>query len=174
MPDGEVHQHVRRLLLQLSEALRSHALSPAEAGSSKVKAFAAPRHAEIMEALPVAVYATDAAGRITFYNGAAATLWGRHPVLGKDRWCGSWRMYLPDGTPLPHDCCPMAVAIKERRAVRNVAAVAERPDGTRVPFMPFATPLQDASGTLTGAVNVLVEINSLPVSQGTDDARTGV
>jgi hypothetical protein len=57
----------------------------------------------------------------------------------------------------------MAVALKECRAVRNMAAVAERPDGTRVTFMPFPTLLQDASGMVTGAVNVLVEIGSLPV-----------
>src|SRR5262249_15327327 len=32
------------------------------------------------------------------------------------------------------------------------------PDGTRVPFIPYPTPLFDASGTLTGAVNMLVDI----------------
>jgi len=37
-------------------------------------------------------------------------------------------------------------------------AVAERPDGTRIPFIPYPTPLFDASGTLIGAVNMLVDI----------------
>jgi hypothetical protein len=50
-----------------------------------------------------------------------------------------------DGTPLPHDQCPMAIALKENRPVRGVEAVAERPDGTRVPFIPFPTPLRDTS-----------------------------
>ena len=37
-------------------------------------------------------------------------------------------------------------------------AIAERPDGTRVPFIPYPTPLFDASGELIGAVNMLVDI----------------
>jgi PAS domain S-box-containing protein len=116
------------------------------------------RFRELLEALPAAVYTTDAAGRITFYNQAAVELWGCRPELGKSTWCGSWRLYWPDGTPMRHDECPMAVALKENRAVRGAEAVAERPDGTRVPFIPYPTPLRDASGNLIGAVNMLVDI----------------
>ena len=38
-------------------------------------------------------------------------------------------------------------------------AVAERPDGTRVHFIPYPTPLYDASATLIGAVNMLIDIS---------------
>jgi PAS domain S-box-containing protein len=113
---------------------------------------------ELLEALPVAVYTTDAAGRITFYNRAAAELWGHHPELGSSQWCGSWRLYWPDGRPLPHGECPMAVALKEGREVRGVAAIAERPDGTRVRFLSYPTPLRDASGRLVGALNLLMDV----------------
>jgi PAS domain S-box-containing protein len=113
---------------------------------------------ELLEALPVAVYTTDAAGRITFYNRAAAELWGHHPELGSSPWCGSWRLYWPDGRPLPHGECPMAVALKEGREVRGVAAIAERPDGTRVRFLSYPTPLRDASGRLVGALNLLMDV----------------
>ncbi|MBD9375587.1 PAS domain S-box protein [Rhizobium sp. ARZ01] len=113
---------------------------------------------ELIEALPGAVYTTDAEGRITSYNPAAAELWGRKPALGSDAWCGSWRMYRPDGTILPHDECPMAIALKEKRAIEGTEAVAERPDGVRVPFLAYPTPLRDASGKVTGAVNMLVDI----------------
>ena len=65
---------------------------------------------------------------------------------------------LADGTPLPHDQCPMAVALKENVPIRGMEAVAERPDGTRVPFIPYPTPIHDASGALVGAVNMLVDI----------------
>lgn len=95
----------------------------------------------VLESLPAAVYTTDPEGRITFYNDAAAELWGCHPELGKSEFCGSWKLYRSDGTLLPHNECPMAIALKERRVVRNTEAVAERPDGTRVPFMPLPTPL---------------------------------
>ena len=67
-------------------------------------------------------------------------------------------MYWPDGTPLPHDECPMASALKEKRPIRGMEAVAERPDGTRIPFMAYPSPLFDASGALIGAVNTLVDI----------------
>jgi len=64
-----------------------------------------------------------------------------------------------DGTPMQHDQCPMAIALKQGRPIRGRQAIAERPDGTRVPFMPFPTPLYDASGALVGAVNMLVDIS---------------
>ena len=70
---------------------------------------------DLVEALPAAIYITDAAGRITFYNEAAAEMWGCHPEIGKSEWCGSWKLYWADGTPLPHDECPMAVTLKKSR-----------------------------------------------------------
>ncbi len=112
----------------------------------------------VLEALPEPIYMTDANGRITFYNSAAAAMWGVHPEIGKSEFCGSWKLYWPDGRPLPHDECPMAVALKEKRANRGLEAVAERPDGTRVPFLAFPTPLFDDAGNLTGAVNMLVDL----------------
>lgn len=112
---------------------------------------------ELLEALPAAIYTTDAKGRITFFNKAAVEMAGRVPRPGDD-WCVTWRLYEPDGTPLPHNKCPMAVALKENRPVRGAEAVAERPDGTRVPFIPYPTPLRDAAGNLIGAINMLVDI----------------
>ena len=113
---------------------------------------------ELLDALPAAIYTTDAAGRITYYNAAAVQLAGRTPKIGSDEWCVTWRLYRPDGTPLPHDECPMAVALKTGRPVRGMEAIAERPDGTLVPFMPYPTPLHDASGNVIGAVNMLVDL----------------
>lgn len=112
----------------------------------------------ILRSLPAAIYTTDAVGLITFYNDAAAELWGQRPQLGKDEFCGSWRIFWPDGTPLPHAACPMALALRERRPIRGMVIVVERPDGTRVPILPYPTPLFDASGVLTGAVNMLVDM----------------
>ena len=115
----------------------------------------------VLDVLPAAVYITDADGRITYYNDAAAALWGHRPELGKSEWCGSWKLYWPDGTPLPHDQCPMALALKERRPIRGMEAVAERPDGTRVQFIANPQPLYDPSGAFIGAVNLLVDIDQL-------------
>lgn len=117
-----------------------------------------PLFRQIVEGLPAALYTTDAAGRITFFNEAAAELWGRRPALLRDYWCGSWRLYTPDGRPLPHEECPMALAIKTRSPVRGVEAIAERPDGSRYTFLAHPTPLFDEAGQLAGAVNMLVDI----------------
>ena len=116
---------------------------------------------EILEALPVAVYITDAEGRITFYNQAAADLWGHRPKLGTDFWCGSWRLYWPDGAPMAHHECPMATAIKEGRPIRDIEAVLERPDGARVQFRPYPRPLKDESGRVIGAINLLIDATDL-------------
>jgi PAS domain S-box-containing protein len=114
---------------------------------------------QLVDSLPAAIYATDAAGRITYYNETAVELWGCRPELGRSEWCGSWKLFWPDGRSMPHDQCPMAVAIRERRSVRGQDAVAERPDGTRVPFIPFPTPMFDSNGQFVGAVNLLVDIS---------------
>jgi PAS domain S-box-containing protein len=114
---------------------------------------------ELMSAIPAAIYTTDALGRITYYNDAAVEFAGRRPALGSDEWCVTWKLFNPDGTVLPHDQCPMAVALKEGKAIRGVEAVAERPDGTRVPFIPYPTPLRDAEGNIVGAINMLVDIS---------------
>ena len=113
---------------------------------------------ELVNALPAAVYTTDPSGRITYYNEAAAALWGCRPDLGKSDWCGSWKLFWPDGRIMPHDQCPMATAVKKQQAIRGLEAVAERPDGTRVPFLPFPTPIFNTSGVFVGAVNMLVDI----------------
>ncbi|MGY2906533.1 PAS domain S-box-containing protein [Bradyrhizobium sp. URHC0002] len=117
------------------------------------------RLTELLAAIPAAIYTTDAQGKITYFNEAAVEFSGRTPTLGSDEWCVTWKLFLPDGTPLPHDQCPMAVALKEGRAVRGAEAVAERPDGTRVPFIPFPTPLRDSLGRINGAINMLVDIS---------------
>ena len=113
---------------------------------------------ELLAAIPAAIYTTDAQGRVTYYNEAAVELAGRTPEIGSDQ-CATWKLFWPDGTPLPHEECPMAVALREGRAVRGAEAVAERPDGTRVPFIPYPTPLRDAAGNVVGSINMLVDVS---------------
>jgi PAS domain S-box-containing protein len=117
-----------------------------------------PKSTDLLELLPAAVYMTDAEGHLTFYNQAAADLWGYRPQIGTARWCGSWRLYWPDGRPMAHHECSMAIALKEGQPVRGKEAIAERPDGTQIRFASCPTPLTDASGRITGAINLLVDI----------------
>jgi PAS domain S-box-containing protein len=140
----------------LDKILAQHALqsrSATDAGSHE-KQFR-----DLLQALPAAIYTTDADGRITFFNRACVEFAGRTPKVG-EMWCVTWKLFWPDGAPLAHEDCPMAIAIKENRPVRDVEAIAERPDGSRICFMPYPTPLRDENGALIGAVNMLVDITT--------------
>ena len=113
-----------------------------------------------LDRIAAPTYVTDAEGNVTYWSRACVEFAGRTPELGSDRWCVTWKLYTTGGDPLPHHACPMAVAIKEQRAVRGAVAIAERPDGSRRAFKPYPTPLFDASGSLTGAVNLLVDVTA--------------
>src|SRR5262245_24632669 len=86
----------------------------------------------LLEIMPSAMYMCDRAGLITYYNQRAAELWGRSPKLldPADRFCGSFRLLWPSDEFLPHDQCPMAVAVLTGRGTRNEEIQMERPDGT--------------------------------------------
>ncbi|HUQ67283.1 MAG TPA: PAS domain S-box protein [Flavitalea sp.] len=112
----------------------------------------------LFEILPIAVYTCDIDGYITFYNKHAIELWGREPELGKDLWCGSWKIFTPDGDPLPLDNCPMAIALRTRKEVHNHEIVIERPDGTRMNIIPHPRPMFDENGNFHGAMNMLVDV----------------
>jgi hypothetical protein len=62
------------------------------------------------------------------------------------------------GEPLKHEDCPMAHTIKQQVPVRDAIAIAERPDGSRIAFRPYPTPLFDEDGTFTGAINMLIDV----------------
>jgi PAS domain S-box-containing protein len=124
------------------------------------------KHAEVddrllnrmLDALPVAIYLTDAEGRLIYFNPAAAQLAGRKPALNTDRWCVTWKMFLPDGTQVPHDRCPMAAALRGEDAPVGIEAIAERPDGTRRWVVPCPAAIKDDAGKIIGGINVLIDV----------------
>ncbi len=126
--------------------------------------FSEARYRALFEALPAALYTTDERGRITFYNKAATALWRREPEVGKDLWCGSWKIYRPDGTPLPLDECPMAVTLRQGRAIRGEEIVIERADGTRRHVMPHPEPMY-ADEVVIGAINMLIDVTDLRLAE---------
>jgi PAS domain S-box-containing protein len=122
---------------------------------------------ELLDSLPAAAYTCDATGLITYFNRRGVELWGREPLLNdpRDRYCGSFRLFLPDGTPIQHDRCWMALAIRDNRGYNASEIVIERPDGTRRTVLAHANPLHDGFGRVTGAVNVLVDITDRKVAE---------
>ena len=114
---------------------------------------------DLLEAIPAAVYVTDPEGTLTWYNQACVALAGRTPRVGEDKWCITWKLFTTEGAPLPHERCPMAEALRAQAPVRDVEAVAERPDGSRIRLVPFPTPLFDREGRFAGAVNLLLDVS---------------
>ncbi len=115
----------------------------------------------LIDALPGAIYTTDPEGHVTFYNLSAVKLWGREPKANQDRWCGSYKLFTAEGEPLAHEDSPMAIAQRTGEPVRDVECILERPDGERVRFMSYPTPIHDQSGLLVGAVNMLVDTSEV-------------
>jgi PAS domain-containing protein len=72
---------------------------------------------QLMDNLPAGAYLCDPDGLITYYNQCAKEVWGRSPQLNDaiDRYCGSFRLYATDGTPLDHRECWMALALRRKR-----------------------------------------------------------
>ena len=116
------------------------------------------RFREMIDALPTAVYTTDADGLLTHFNPASAEFSGRTPVVGSDRWCISWKLFDVDGRPLPPDQCPLAVALREGRLMRDSEAILERPDGTRLWVTSYPTPMRNEDGEIVGGINIIADI----------------
>jgi PAS domain S-box-containing protein len=125
----------------------------------------------VLDELPAPIYTTDVEGAVTYWNRACIALAGRVPQLGHDRWCVTWRIYTTDGNFMPHDQCPMADAIRTRQEVRGKVAIALRPDGSRIAFRPYPTPLFDPEGSFTGAINMLVDVSDEQVGALSDQAE---
>ena len=114
---------------------------------------------ELLEALPAAIYVTDADGYVTYCNQAAVNLWGTRPTFGEDRWCDLARFYDRHGVPMPVEDCPTEIALRQGRSVRSVEAILERLDGTRIPIMPYPTPVYDEAGAVVGVINLTRDIS---------------
>lgn len=116
------------------------------------------QYRDLIQNLPEAVYTCDASGYIKLYNKAAVDLWGREPIPGKDLWCGSWKIFNTDGTDLPLDSGPMAITLKEGIPVLGKEIMVQRPDESYRHVLPYPSPLFNAEGKLTGAINMLIDV----------------
>jgi PAS domain S-box-containing protein len=124
----------------------------------KEQAFELP--GRLFEQLPFAVYVCDRDGLVLRYNRRAAALWGRLPKLGDpdERFCGSYRMFRPDGSLLPHHQCPMADVLRTGVSVREREVHIERPDGSRGIALVDIEAIKDSGGNIVGAINCFQDI----------------
>jgi PAS domain S-box-containing protein len=143
-----------------SESLQEGAVEYERLAESAI-ADGEQRFRNVLERLPAGAYTCDSEGLITYYNQHAVSLWGRAPRLNdsEDRFCGSFKLYSPDGSPIRHEQCWMALALHTRRGYNGQEIIVQRPDGRRLAVLAYANPICDESGKLLGAVNVLVDIS---------------
>ena len=114
---------------------------------------------ELIEKLPIAIYACDTGGRILWFNARAAELWGREPRIGDDseKYCGSCKLYF-NGRQIARDETPMATVLRTGEAVREAQGLVERPDGSAIWAMVHIEPVKDKNGILVGAINCFHDI----------------
>ncbi len=119
------------------------------------------RFRALFELGPLAIYSCDNSGVIQQFNRRAVELWGRKPALGDagDLFCGSFKLFNPDGRGILHKQCPMAeVVAGKKREVRDAEIIIERPDGTRITAVVNIRALKNKKGEVTGAINCFYDI----------------
>ena len=121
----------------------------------------------MLDKLPVAAYICNTVGQIVYFNQHAVDLWGRQPKLNDqaDRFCGSFELFSAEGTPIPHDQCWMALALKSGQEFNGQEIIIKRPDGVRLTVLAHVNPIRDESGTLIGAINILIDIQERQQSE---------
>ena len=122
---------------------------------------------DLLEILPAAVYVCDAEGIVVAYNLRATELWGRSPAPGDtdQKYCGSHKLFRPNGLVLPHHEAPMEAVLRTGIPARNMEVVIERPDGSRTTVLVNIAPLFGDQGGLVGAVNCFQDISASKVAE---------
>lgn len=119
------------------------------------------RYRSLFDVSPMAIYSIDIQGHIQQFNRHAVELWGREPTLGDtdERFCGSFKLFLPDGTYLPHDRCPMATVMSgEISEARDAEVIIARADGSRITVVVNIRALKNERDEIIGAINCFYDI----------------
>jgi len=119
------------------------------------------RYRALFDFVPVAIYVCDADGIIQEYNQRAVELWGREPGgdAREPKFCGSYKIYFPDGRPMRHEECPMARALRgEKLTPEDLEIIVERTDGDRRHVIPSPRVLTNEQGKIVGAINCLFDV----------------
>jgi two-component system CheB/CheR fusion protein len=117
---------------------------------------------------PVAVYYCDVSGTIQNFNRRAVELWGRTPVAGDtdERFCGSYKLFRPDGSFMPHEQCPMAKVLNGKiMEARDQEVLIERHNGSRVVVVVNIRRLENSDGEIAGAINCFYDISERKLTE---------
>jgi PAS domain S-box-containing protein len=121
------------------------------------------RYRTLFDLVPVAVYTCDAQGLIQEYNQHAVELWGRAPRRNdsSEKFYGSFKIFYPDGRPMPHHKCPMARALRgEKLRATDLEILVEQSSGVRRNVLVSPMALKNGQGKIIGAINCLHDITT--------------
>jgi PAS domain S-box-containing protein len=154
---GSVRQH------ELTEAAETLNARLREEIAERKRAEAALRESEdryrtLFAAAPMAVFVCDRNAVIQYYNQRAVELWGREPTRGVEQHWGSVKLWLADGTLLPHAQSPMVEVLRTGVPASNVEVFIERPDGSRLPVLVNFAALKNTQGEISGAITSFIDI----------------
>ncbi|EYR63499.1 diguanylate cyclase [Actinotalea ferrariae CF5-4] len=112
----------------------------------------------LIDAMPDGMYVVDTERRITLWNRSAARISGfpEEEVLG--RWCGDGLLNHVDetGRAMCDVRCPLAGTMRDGRP-RTCRMFLHHRDGRLIPVRITASPLRDADGRITGALETFSE-----------------
>ncbi|HKT38866.1 MAG TPA: GAF domain-containing protein, partial [Ktedonobacterales bacterium] len=119
------------------------------------------RLSTLVEVLPVGVAIVDASGKPMLVNEGIRRVWGqRLPMADSAAQYGEYRGWRTDtGEPVAADQWGLARALSRGAVTVGEEYDIETFDGQRKTILDSAAPLRDASGAITGAVSVILDIS---------------
>ncbi|MBA3670646.1 MAG: PAS domain-containing protein [Gemmatimonadaceae bacterium] len=146
--------HVAREVERIAHERMATALAESETDRRRLEAT--------LEALPVGVWIANATGGLTHCNAAAARMWGGDaPLVDSPEEYRVYRAFHPDsGRLVEPEEWPLARTLLHGTAIDNELFEIARFDGARAHCLWTSGPIRDASGTMTGAVVVGVDVTA--------------
>jgi diguanylate cyclase (GGDEF)-like protein/PAS domain S-box-containing protein len=108
----------------------------------------------VLSILPVAVWITDATGKVVYGNPAASRLWGGEANVGFEQLGRRRGRWISTGKRIGADQWASARAIRKGETSIDEEIEIECSDGTQRVILNSATPIRNSRGRITGAVVV--------------------
>ena len=121
--------------------------------------------ASLLEDLPIALFATDNQGRVTFCNGAAGAMLGAPAPSGAREASARWLFYGPDGRQISLSDDARALSGRSGEPRKEFPAFFKRADGMRRLVVIRSSPLREMSGASAGALHHIVDVTEKNVEE---------